>query len=194
MAQKLEQIRARAAADRERAAKDRARAARDRVEAARERASLEAELASAHLDDLTRTFRREAGWLALSHEIDHARRGDGRFVIAFVDVDGLKRVNDEGGHAAGDRVLRALADTLRSHLRSFDPVVRYGGDEFVCGLGAIDVDEVCRRFDLICLALENAVGVGISSGFATIADGEALDELVARADVKLLAAKKGRGH
>ena len=107
-AEKMERFRARAEADRLRAAADRARAAQDRADAARERARLEAALNSGHLDDLTGAFRREAGWLALNNEIDRARRSDGRFVIAFVDVDGMKSLNDRDGHAAGDHVLRGV--------------------------------------------------------------------------------------
>src|SRR5688572_8653215 len=97
--QQLEFVRAQAAADRARAAADRERAALDRANAARERARLEAELQSAHLDDLTGAYRREMGQLTLSLEIDRARRSDGRFVVAFVDVDELKLVNDRDGHA-----------------------------------------------------------------------------------------------
>lgn len=130
----------------------------------------------------------------MSHEIDHARRGDGRFVIVFVDVDSLKTVNDRDGHAAGDRVLLTLADAIRSHLRSFDPVVRYGGDEFVCGLGGIALDDVERRFDRICHAVEDEVGVGISVGLAMLAPGESLDEATARADAGLFDARKKRGR
>jgi diguanylate cyclase (GGDEF)-like protein len=194
LAQKLEQVRARAAADRDRAAQDRDRAAQDRADAARERARLEAELHSAHLDHLTGAFRREMGTLALTQEIERARRGDGRFVIAFVDVDGMKRVNDRDGHAAGDHVLKTLVWTMRSKLRSFDPVVRYGGDEFVCGLGGADLDEVERRFDVIGRAVEQEVGVGISVGLAGLAPDETLDHLTARADAALLVAKQRRGE
>jgi diguanylate cyclase (GGDEF)-like protein len=185
LAEKLAQVRARAAADR-------ASAAQDRAEAALERARLEAELDSAHLDALTGVFRREMGRLALTHEIDRARRGDGRFVIAFVDVDGLKSVNDRDGHAAGDRVLRTLVSTLRSSLRSFDPIVRYGGDEFVCGLGGADLDQVERRFDAIRRSVQNDAGVGISVGLAALASGETLDQLTARADAALLDARNRR--
>ncbi len=193
VARAREHIRARAEADRARAAADRERAAEDRAEAARERARLQSELNNAHLDDLTGAFRREMGRLALTHEIDHARRGDGRFVIAFVDVDGMKRVNDREGHAAGDHVLRTLVAAMRSNLRSFDPVVRYGGDEFVCGLGGADLEEVERRFGLIHRSVQNEVGVGISVGLAALAANETLDEVTARADAALLEAKKGRG-
>jgi diguanylate cyclase (GGDEF)-like protein len=193
VARAREHIRARAEADRARAAADRERAAEDRAEAARERARLQLELNNAHLDDLTGAFRREMGRLALTHEIDHARRGDGRFVIAFVDVDGMKSVNDREGHAAGDHVLRTLVTAMRSNLRSFDPVVRYGGDEFVCGLGGADLEEVERRFALIHRAVKSEVGVGISVGFAALAAGETLDDVTSRADAALLESKRGRG-
>ncbi len=81
---------------------------------------------------------------------------------------------------------------MRSHLRSFDPIVRFGGDEFVCGLGGADVEEVERRFDLIGRSVAGDVGVGFSVGLASLAEGETLDELTARADAALLLAKKRR--
>ena len=130
----LDELSAAAAAARARAAADRQRAAEDRANAARERTRLESELRLAHLDHLTGTYHREMGQMALSQEIDRARRADGRFVVAFVDVDGLKAINDHEGHAAGDRVLQLVARAIRTNLRSFDPIIRYGGDEFVCGL------------------------------------------------------------
>jgi len=75
-------------------------------------------------------------FIDVSHEIDRARRSDGRFVVAFADVDRLKIVNDQEGHAAGDRVLQAVVSAIRTRLRSFDPIIRYGGDEFVCAVWA----------------------------------------------------------
>ncbi len=191
---KLERIRERAASDRARAAADRERAAQDRREAAAERARLESELHSAHLDDLTGAFRREMGSLALDHEVQRARRYSQRFVLAFVDVDGMKTVNDRDGHAAGDRVLQIVVKTIRSKLRSFDPVVRYGGDEFVCGLGGTGLDDARRRFAAIARTVTAEAGVGISVGLAELADGETSDQLTARADALLLAAKKRRLH
>ena len=189
VAEEFKQFRARASSDRVRAAADRTNAAHDRADSAVERVRLEAELLSVQLDDLTGTFRRKMGKLALEHEIDRARRGDGRFVIAFVDVDGMKLVNDSRGHAAGDEVLRALAMAMRSNLRSFDPIVRHGGDEFVCGLGGVDLADVKSRFEVIDLALRDAVNVGISAGLAALREGETLDEITARADADLHNAK-----
>lgn len=193
LAEKFERLRVQAAADRARAALDRARAAQDRITAARERAALELALHEAHVDELTGALRRKLGMLALGQEVDRARRGDGRLVCAFVDVDDLKRVNDRDGHAAGDRVLQALVSTMRTNLRSFDPIVRYGGDEFVCGLGAAEVADVERRFELIDRSLRAAVGAGISVGLAALAGGETLDDVLARADAALLVAKQARG-
>ena len=183
--EKFERLRARAAADRRKAAED-------RREAAREREELEAELNSAHLDDLTGAYRRETGMLALTHEIERAWRGNGRFVVAFVDIDGMKHVNDRDGHAAGDEVLKALVWQMRSSLRSFDPVVRYGGDEFVAGMGGITIGEAGERFEMIDRAVRRDVGVGISVGLAELEPDETLDQLIARADEALLKTKARR--
>jgi diguanylate cyclase (GGDEF)-like protein len=186
-----------AASDRARAAEDRQRAAADRAHAARDKAALEAALRSAHLDELTGAYRREMGRLALTQEIERARRADGRLVVAFVDVDGLKDLNDREGHAAGDRVLQTVVAAIRTRLRSFDPITRYGGDEFVCGLGGTDLAEAEQRFESIGVAIEAEAGVGISVGLVALADGDTADGLTARADAAMLevkAAHHSRSH
>lgn len=190
--EQYERLRQLAAEDRAAAAADRARAAEERVHAAQERTRHAAELHSAHLDDLTGAFRRAMGRDAITLEIARARRGDGRFVLAFVDVDDLKVINDRAGHATGDLVLRTLVATMRRNLRSFDPIVRHGGDEFVCAIGSVDVDEVERRFGRIRASLYADTGVGISVGLAVLADVDTLDELTERADVALQDAKRTR--
>ena len=193
LARELEELRVQAAADRARAAADREQAARDRASAAEERARLEEQLRNAHLDDLTGVYRREMGRLALSHEIDRARRSDGRFVLAFVDVDDMKLINDRDGHPAGDRVLQLVVGAMRSKLRSFDPVMRYGGDEFVAGMGSTDLAGAKRRFDSVRVSLARDADVGISVGLAQLVEGDTPDELIARADAALLKVKaKGK--
>ncbi len=157
-----------------------------------ERARLQAELQRAHLDALTGAFRREVGRLALRNEIERARRADGKFVIAFIDVDGLKGVNDRDGHAAGDRVLRMLAAIMRANLRPYDPIVRFGGDEFICGIASIDTGEVQHRIGVIDQSLRNATGVGITAGLASLTSNESVDELTERADAALIEAKQNR--
>jgi diguanylate cyclase (GGDEF)-like protein len=189
MSHQMQRLGVEAAADRARAAEDRGRAAKDRANAARERAGLEEELRSAHLDELTGVYRREMGRIALSHEIDRARRSEGRLVVAFVDVDGLKMVNDRDGHAAGDHVLQGVVRAIRANLRSFDPIIRYGGDEFVCGLGGTDVAEASRRFDAIGAAIKDDVHVEISVGLAALDTGDTPDSLTERADTAMLEVK-----
>ncbi len=185
----------RAAAERDARAGSRqvaVRAGTDDEDPELERARLEAELQRAHLDSLTGAFRREVGRLALRNEIDRARRADGNFVLAFIDVDGLKAVNDRNGHAAGDRVLRTLAAIMRANLRSYDPIVRFGGDEFVCGIASIDPVEVQHRIGVIDQSLRSATGVGITAGLAALTSNESVDELTARADAALIEAKQKR--
>lgn len=184
--------RAGASADRAAAEHDRSEAEADRAHAARELARVEGELRSAGFDDLTGAYRREAGRLALTREIDRARRSDGRFVIAFVDVDGLKAVNNRDGHAAGDRILETVVREIRERLRSYDLVIRYGGDEFVCGLSGTDPGETEHRFEQIGAAIEAIAGVGISVGWAALSPGDTVDQVTERADAAMLKVKKQR--
>jgi diguanylate cyclase (GGDEF)-like protein len=189
LARRFEHLRRQGAADRAEAARDRARAARDRAEGARARARVEAELMAAHVDDLTGAYRREMGRIALGNEIDRARRGDGRLVVAFVDLDDLKGINDSQGHAAGDDALRTVVSAIRSKLRSFDPVLRYGGDEFVAGMCEVNEADARQRFEAIRESLV-AVGITVSLGMAALEPGDTVDTLIARADAALLQGRR----
>jgi diguanylate cyclase (GGDEF)-like protein len=80
---------------------------------------------------------------------------------------------------------------IRSSLRSFDPIVRYWGDEFVCGLSAMETEEADRRFDAVRKALQEE-SITISVGLASLRVDETREELVARADAALLEAKRQR--
>ena len=186
-------VRAQAATERARAAADRQRAAVDREQAAIDRQHVRAALSQAHLDELTGTYRRGLGTLELQREINRARHSGGRLVLAFADVDGLKAVNDREGHAAGDALLVDVAATIRSKLRSYDPVVRFGGDEFVCAFSDFGLEEVRRRFDDIQAALaRRREGCSISVGFAELEGDNTLEDLLARGDRDLYEAKRRR--
>ena len=67
-------------------------------------------------------------------------------VVIFLDVDGLKHVNDTEGHASGDRLLVDTVATIRKRVRSYDLVIRYGGDEFVCALLEVALGPVRAKF------------------------------------------------
>ena len=120
------------------------------------------------------------------------RRSDGRLVLAFVDVDGLKATNDAYGHAAGDQLLRDVAAALRTKLRSYDLVVRYGGDEFLCTLSGSDINAARHRFDEVARSLtERTPTASVGVGLAVLADPDTLGQLIARADAALYAGRRG---
>lgn len=176
--------RRRAAEDRRRAAHDRRRAGNDRREAGRDRHQ-------AGLDSLTGALRRERGLVDLHREIDRARRSDGALTVAFIDVDGLKAINDTHGHPAGDRALRAVASALLHGLRSYDLVVRHGGDEFLCGLPGTDLAAAQHRLGAVAKSLaEQNPGTSVSIGLAELATPDTLAALIARADAALYAARR----
>jgi diguanylate cyclase (GGDEF)-like protein len=189
----LAKMRTKAAAMRAQAAADRERASRDREAAAKERELLLAELDRAHLDDLTGAYRRGTGETALANEIHRVRRSQETLVLAFVDCDGLKAINDREGHAAGDALLGDLVASLRSGLRPYDPVVRWGGDEFVCAVSDADEEHLRGRFEQLGKALaEGHPDASITVGLATLREEDTLETLLERADVALLKAKRER--
>ena len=183
--------RAEAALDRARAAQDRERAAEDRRRGADERDRLQSELENAQLDELTGFYLRGLGKAMLQREIDRSRRADGRMVLAYIDVDGLKQVNDAQGHDAGDRLLVNVAEAIRSRLRSYDPVVRMGGDEFVCVVSESDLDVGRSVVKAISRGtLPSARQTPRSRvGLAALQADDSLETLCARADAVLREAK-----
>jgi len=135
---------------------------------------------------LTGALQRGRGLVEVQQEIDRARRSDGRLVLVFVDVDGFKAVNDVQGHAAGDQLLRDVAVALRAGLRSYDLVVRYGGDEFLCALSGADIETAqCRCDDGLRDLMERNPQASFSVGLAALTDPDTLGRLISRADADL---------
>ena len=179
--------RERAARDRERAARDREEAAKERVKAAQERAEAARDREYAAIDQLTGARVRGVGLGDLQREIDRAHRTGGSLVLAFVDVDNLKEVNDGEGHLAGDRLLSEVGAALRGALRSYDLITRFGGDEFLCAASGVRADKVKLRFDELAKQLaDHGHGHSVTVGFAELQDGDDLQQLIARADNDLL--------
>jgi diguanylate cyclase (GGDEF)-like protein len=186
-------VRARAAAERARAAVDRNDAAADRAAAARDRELSKEALGNAQLDPLTGALGRELGMVALEREINRARHGTGLLVIAFVDVDELKQLNDSKGHAAGDVLLQEVVGAIQTHLRSYDPIVRVGGDEFVCALGDCTPHDARRRFQAIQATIQHThPTASISVGFAPLYPSDTLQQLTERGDKALYETKRNR--
>ena len=126
---------------------------------------------------------RGAGLIALEREADRSHRSGVGFAVAFVDLDGLKQVNDLHGHAAGDAALRTVGDMLTSGLRPYDIALRYGGDEFVCVLSGSSVAEAYARLRQLQRALSSPpLGIEVTFGAVAWRRGEDTDSLLARAD------------
>ena len=142
-------------------------------------------------DDLTGALRRSAGLAALQREIDRFRRSGGKGIaVIFLDVDGLKQVNDTQGHAAGDHVLTELVATIRGRVRSYDLVIRYGGDEFLCALVDVAPEDAERTLADIRQQYAARTGHTVSVGMTTVGDGDTADTIVARADTALYAERR----
>jgi diguanylate cyclase (GGDEF)-like protein len=183
--------RTRAAVDREQAARDRDGAAREVLQAHAERDALLAQLASAETDGLTGTRSRATGLEDLDHEIARARRTMAPLVIAYIDVVGLKAVNDAHGHGAGDALLRHAASAIRDHLRSYDVIVRIGGDEFMCVMSGATIEYAHQRFAAIQATLAaDGYPCEIKVGFAALTDADTATDLIQRADAELPASSR----
>jgi diguanylate cyclase (GGDEF)-like protein len=142
-------------------------------------------------DDLTGALRRSAGLAALQREIDRSRRSGGKGIaVMFLDVDGLKMVNDTQGHAAGDSVLIEVVATIRKRVRSYDLVIRYGGDEFLCALVDVAPEDAERTLADIRQQYAARTGHTVSVGMTTVGDADTADSVVARADAALYAERR----
>jgi diguanylate cyclase (GGDEF)-like protein len=185
--------RARAAADREQAARDREQAAADRELARADRAALLEQLVIAETDALTGARTRAAGLAGLDREIARARRATNPLAVAYVDVLGLKTVNDEQGHAAGDALLQHATRAMRAHLRSYDAMVRLGGDEFLCVMSGTTIEDARRRFRAVQTVLAaDYVHCEITVGFAALGAQDGAAELIERADADLMRIRRPR--
>jgi len=153
-------------------------------------------------DELTGLYNRRGFMLEGERQISIARRGGRCVSIAFADLDGMKGVNDELGHAVGDQLLLDAARVLKSSFRDGDLIARLGGDEFVAML--VDTDpsftkHIAPRVERMVAAFNGAsvrpYQLSISLGVATLvpeAGAVSLDQLMERADAAMYDIKSAR--
>ena len=147
-------------------------------------------------DPLTGTDNRRAMEQELLLAVESATRSGAAYAVVMLDLDFFKRINDEHGHEAGDRVLVAFADLVRRNTRKLDRLFRFGGEEFVLLLPGADpgalqrVTEQLRK--RIATELVGPAGpVTCSLGASALLPGEDWPAWLARADAALYRAKQG---
>jgi diguanylate cyclase (GGDEF)-like protein len=162
----------------------------------------------AHHDLLTGLPNRLSFGARLERALAQATRTGRPGALLFIDLDRFKQVNDSLGHAAGDRLLKVVAERMRAVLRQEDRLFRMGGDEFTVILSAVDsAQETARLAERLRLAASQPVaiegreasvgatiGIVLFPGSASGVGTETADDLLRRADAAMYRAKaQGRG-
>jgi diguanylate cyclase (GGDEF)-like protein/PAS domain S-box-containing protein len=168
-----------------------------------ERRKAEARIAyMAHHDGLTNLPNRELYQERLKQALEQDTSGNKRVAVLCVDLDLFKNVNDSFGHPMGDRLLRLVADRLRSQVRGGNIAARLGGDEFAVILASdvspneasdfaawlIKTLSACYEIDGIEVVIGASIGIALSPG-----DGDTSEELMRNADMALYRAKSDGG-
>ena len=155
------------------------------------------------IDCLTGVPTREPFFEILKQEISRAGRTSQSGFITMVDLDHLKDINDSYGHLTGDTVLKESANYLSSHLRPYDSICRYGGDEFLICLPHTTLDmarEIVGRLQvgfsshLIAIDDENGINVTASFGVTSLVSETSINAIIERVDEALYMAKRYGGN
>ena len=150
-------------------------------------------------DSLTGLHNRRALFERLRQELTRSSRYDEPLSLLLIDVDGLKALNDFGGHRAGDAALDLVGSAVRAGSRASDLPARWGGDEFALvapNTGVAAATALAERIRALVAArraLNGSIGVTISIGFSTVEPGPRapdIDTLVRQADAALYEAKR----
>ena len=165
------------------------------------REHLEEQRLKALIDPLTGLPNRAAWSERLAHEVVQWQTHGNPLLIAMLDLDHFKRINDGYGHLAGDKVLKIIAAQLTKHLRPGDFVARFGGEEFVLLIPNTPLPAGLQLLEKLRAAIEacpfhfkgEPVTLTASIGVAPFALGERSEQVLKRADEALYRAKhKGR--
>ena len=161
-------------------------------------AALEENRELASRDPLTGLLNRRHMLELLQLEQRRCMRGVRSMVLAQMDIDHFKTINDTYGHGVGDLALATFADVVRNNIRSSDVLARWGGEEFVLLLSDTPIDMALHTLTRVRLAIQNAVidkappelRMTVSIGLAAHLPGEALEATLHRADQALYDAKR----
>lgn len=144
-------------------------------------------------DSTTKLPNRALGVQLIAREVSRARREQTPLGAVLLDVDHFKQVNDRHGHAAGDKVLAAVAAVVSATVRGSDACIRWGGEEFLLLLprgSAESAATLAEHVRVEAIDVEGMPRVTISLGAAELAfDESSLDDAIARADALLYRAR-----
>jgi diguanylate cyclase (GGDEF)-like protein/PAS domain S-box-containing protein len=150
-------------------------------------------------DGLTGLFNRRRFEEELERHVSQARRYGTPGALLLIDVDGLKAINDRGGHRAGDTALVAVARVLRGRLRQSDVIARFGGDEFAVLLPHASVADAAMVGEALAERIREGIStpagpVTVSVGVGGLGNGVAsADEALSRADASMYRSKARGG-
>ncbi|PZP24501.1 GGDEF domain-containing protein [Pseudomonas kuykendallii] len=163
------------------------------------RENLEEQRQKALVDALTGLPNRAAWNERLEIEGARWQRYGGELLMAVLDIDHFKRINDEYGHLAGDKVLKIIAGELAKRVRVTDFIARFGGEEFVLLMPSTPMEGGLKLLDVLRTAIEacpfhfkgQPVTITLSGGLAAYNAGEVAEQVFERADQALYRAKRG---
>jgi diguanylate cyclase (GGDEF)-like protein len=141
-------------------------------------------------DELTGLYNRRGFNTVATHFRVLARRSGTRVGLLYLDLDGLKDINDQYGHSAGDAALMALAESIRESIRESDIPARMSGDEFVVLVAAKTQDDM----DSLVLRIRDSMQkkqLSVSAGGVLISNEHSLEHWLSEADKKMYSDKKG---
>ncbi|MDN6855130.1 diguanylate cyclase [Pseudomonas sp. CAN2814] len=161
-------------------------------------ANIEDQRQKAMTDALTGLPNRAALTERLELEVSRWQRYGGDLLLAVLDVDHFKRINDDFGHLAGDKVLKIIANELAKRLRKTDFIARYGGEEFVVLLPATPLEGGQQLLEVLRGAIEacpfhfkgERLSITCSAGLTAFRNEENSDVVFERADQALYRAKR----
>lgn len=154
-------------------------------------------------DGLTGAFNRRAGMKSLREEIQRLKAEKSNLTISFIDIDGLKKVNDSLGHRYGDELITNTIKLIKSRIRKEDIICRMGGDEFLLIFPnftekeALEIlQEVEDSISEFNLKKNKRYRISFSYGFAEYYwnDDMSIDELIGIADSKMYKIKNIKKH
>ena len=156
--------------------------------------------ARADTDPLLDIRNRRGFMRELKRSLAHLQRYKGEAALLFIDLDGFKGINDTHGHAAGDAILKAVADKLTGHVRASDVVARLGGDEFCVllwnlapTLAVAKAHELERLIESASVPFGDAkLAVGASAGAVPLAAETPAEDIIEAADQAMYVRKKER--